>query len=62
MDDWEKEFEQLIQKISFGRTGYSAIETILVEELTTLFQEGKTVDEVADVIHNRAQLYLDEQY
>ncbi len=62
LDDLEKEFEQLIQKISFGRTGYSAIETILVEELTTLFQEGKTVDEVADVIHNRVQLYLDEQY
>lgn len=62
LEELESEFEQLIQKISFGRTGYSAIETILVEELATLFQEGKTVNEVTDVIHNRVQLYLDEQY
>ncbi len=61
LEELESEFEQLIQKISFGRTGYSAIETILVEELNTLFLEGKPVEEVAEAIHNRVQLYLDEQ-
>lgn len=61
LEELEAEFEQLIQKISFGRTGYSAIETILVEEVNTLFLEGKPVEEVAEAVHNRVQLYLDEQ-
>ena len=39
---------------------YTHISRIIAEELSTMYKEGREAEEVAENIHRRVQLYLDE--
>lgn len=54
-------FEYMIENAAFGGGRYSAVESILLEEMESCFSGDRTVDETVGIIQNRVQLYLDER-
>lgn len=54
-------FEYMIENAAFGGGRYSAVESILLEELEACFSGNRTVDDTVRIIQNRVQLYLDER-
>ncbi|MDR0963083.1 MAG: hypothetical protein LBM60_00515, partial [Clostridium sp.] len=58
-----EEIRQLIDKadqISPAGNAQDEIFTIILEETAAYFEGQKTVDEVADIIQRRVQVYVDE--
>ncbi|MCM1535417.1 MAG: extracellular solute-binding protein [Clostridium sp.] len=53
---------QLLETAKFDTSNDSVISGIIYEEAEGFFRNQKTVDEVAAIIQNRVQLYLDENW
>ena len=53
--------EAIIRKIEFNTSLDYALYTIMLEEADYLFNDGRDVEAVADIIQNRASLYVSEQ-
>lgn len=54
------EFEKILESLAAPQYTVTALRSILTEELDPFFAGDKTASEVAAIIQNRAQLYLDE--
>lgn len=52
--------KSIISKIEFNSTVDRNLYTILQEEVEYLFNDGRNVDDVADIIQNRASVYISE--
>lgn len=50
----------IISKIEYNTTGDRNLQDILQEEADYLFNDGRNVDDVADIIQNRASVYIRE--
>lgn len=51
----------LIRSIEYNATADSDLRGILLEEAAYLFNEGRDVDDVANIIQNRASVYISEK-
>ena len=59
-DQQKQSFLVALENADFSEFGTTQVKNIIIEELTPFFSGEKTAQEVANVLHNRIQLYLDE--
>ena len=60
-DEDAETLKSIIPKIEHNATVDDALYTIMLEEADYLFNDGRDVEAVADIIQNRASLYVSEQ-
>ena len=51
----------VIRKIEFSMAADSNLYSIVLEEADYLFYDGRNIDSVADIIQNRASVYISEK-
>ncbi len=55
-----EEYIRCLKNCGAPPRAYQDISNIIQEEAAAYFEEDRNLDEIADIIHNRVQLYLDE--